>query len=123
MRTGSASVRTVAAAAGVAATALIVAVLAGVVSREVWGWSGYLVPWGLGLGVAASVSVVVLGRALSRATGFAAAAGWIVGLMALLAGRPEGDYVVAGDWLGEGFLVVATLAVGVTAGWKQRAPR
>jgi hypothetical protein len=116
-------VRNILVAGAVALAAFVVAVLAGLVSRAEWRWGGLVVPWGLTLGVAASASVVVIGRVDRRATGFAAAAGWIVGLMVLLAGRPEGDYVVASDWLGVAFLVVATLVVAVTAGWKQRAPR
>jgi Family of unknown function (DUF6113) len=116
-------VRNILVAGAAALAAFVVAVLAGVVSREAWRGDGFVVPWGLTLGVAASASVVVLGRADRRATGFAAAAGWVVGLMVLLAGRPEGDYVVASDWLGAAFLVTATLVVAVTAGWKQRAPR
>lgn len=122
MRTATGSLGTFAAAAAVAAASLLVALLAGLVSRAAWRWSGQLVPWGLVLGVASSAGAVVLARGVSRAAGFAAAAGWVVGLLLLLAGRPEGDYVVAGDGLGEAFLLLATGSVVVTAAWRG-APR
>lgn len=69
------------------------------------------------LAVGSSASSVVLARAVSRWMGWAAAAGWIVGLIVLLGGRPEGDYVLAADGLGDAFLVAAPLAVLIVAGW------
>jgi hypothetical protein len=107
----------------VAATCLLVAVLSGWVSRAVWRWSGHLVPWGLALAVASSLSAVLLARRVSRVFGFAAAAGWAGGLLFLLAGRPEGDYVVANDGLGNAFLFAATGAVMLAAVWQGQRPR
>ncbi len=104
-------------AAVVAALSVGVAVLAGLLSRAAWRPGDIVVPWGLLLGVGASVATVVLARGGTRALGFAAAGGWVAGLAALLNGRPEGDYVIAGDLLGKAFLLVATVSVLVTAMW------
>lgn len=117
------AVGALAAAVVVAATCLLVAVLSGWVSRAAWRWSGQLVPWGLALGVASSVSAVLLARRVNRVLGFAAAAGWAGGLLLLLAGRPEGDYVVANDGLGNAFLFAATGAVILAAVWQGQRPR
>ncbi len=77
-----------------------------------------MVPWGLLLAVTSSAAVVIVARAVSRAQGFAAAAGWLLGLGVLLAGRPEGDYIVAGDSLGLAFLVLGAAAVCIPAVWR-----
>lgn len=102
----------------VAALSLVVAVLAGLLSRAAWRPGDVVVPWGLLLGVGGSVATVVLARGMARPLGFAAAGGWVVGLAALLNGRPEGDYVIAGDLLGKAFLLSATVAVLATAMWR-----
>jgi hypothetical protein len=107
----------------VAAGCLLVAVLSGWVSRAAWRWSGHLIPWGLALGLASSISAVLLARRVSRVLGFAAAAGWAVGLLLLLAGRPEGDYVIANDGLGNAFLFATTGAVVLAAVWQGQGPR
>lgn len=93
------------------------AVLAGLLSRAVWRPDNLSVPWGLTLGVAASAAVVVLARSLTRPLGFAAAGGWLLGLVALLSGRREGDYVIASDSLGLAYLGLATSAVLAAALW------
>lgn len=121
MRSQTGAVGAIATAVGVAAAALLVALLAALVSRAAWRGNGHLVPWGLVLAVASSASAVVLARGVNRVMGFAAASGWVLGLAVLLAGRPEGDYVVASDGLGEAFLLLATVSVLVTAAWRGRA--
>lgn len=118
MRSASVTVVSLLIATVVAALAVAVAVLAGLLSRAVWRPGDLLLPWGLALGVAASVAAVVLARCLNRTLGYAAAGGWVLGLGALLSGRPEGDYVVASDFLGLAFLGVATVAVLVAALWR-----
>ncbi len=95
------------------------AVFAAVVSRHAWRPDELMLPWGLVLSVAGSVSVVFAARSLGKAQGFIAAAGWILGLLLVLGGR-GGDIVVAGDLLGYAFLLGATGMVLVTAGWPQR---
>ncbi len=105
-------------AAVVVVTSMGVAALAGLLSRLTWRPGDVVVPWGLLLAVGASVGAVVLARCLTRALGFAAAGGWIVGLGALMYGRPEGDYVIASDLLGKAFLVLATGSVLAAAVWR-----
>ncbi len=103
---------------GLAATAVVlglasvgVAALSGVVSRLIYRTDQFSVPWGLALGVAASASIVLIARILSRGLGFAAAGGWIIGTGLLLAGRPEGDYLLAQDGLGLGYLLASVAVV------------
>ncbi len=95
----------------------VVACLASLVSRIVWDVGPIAVPWGLVLSVAASVSLVVLARTIGRMPGFAAAGGWLVGLFYVFSPRAEGDYVIAGDALGYGFLLLSVLAVMIAAAW------
>jgi len=100
-----------------------VAVLAAVAARVVWRpgeGAGVPVPVGLAVAVAASASIVALGRLYGRVYGVVAAAGWGVGALLVLQNRPEGDYLVAGDWLGWGFLVGAPFAVIAVALWGTR---
>lgn len=73
---------------------------------------------GLLLGTATAVAVMVALRPWQPRASTAFAAGWLVPLVAGVAGRREGDYVVASDlfgWLliGSGFVVLVT---GITAG-------
>jgi hypothetical protein len=107
---------------GLVATAVLgaaLALLAADLHRMVWRSAELTLPWGIVLGVTASVAcAVAAGVLLGRRAGtLALAAGWLVTLFLLLRGRPEGDYVVASDALGWGFLVagVATMAVLVGA--------
>jgi hypothetical protein len=75
-------------------------------------------PWGLLLAVATSVAVPwrLLCSRLLR-TGAAYAVGWLVVLGVALVGRPEGDFVLAGDL--EGYTLIAgslaVLASGVAS--------
>ncbi len=97
------------------------AVAAALVSRHVWRTGEMMLPWGMILAVGGSVATVYAARTQARTAGFAAAAGWIGGLLLVLSG-PGGDLVVAGDVFGYGFLLGATAAVFITAGWRQRPP-
>jgi len=95
-----------------------VGVLALVVHR-----AGSAVPWGLVLGCASSAAGSVGLRALGLGpVGLTAyGAGWCVVVLTVLAGRPEGDYLVGGDARGGAFLVagagsvVVVTALGVAA--------
>ena len=88
-----------------------VAVLSALVSRMVWRQDSVAIPWGLVLGVAASVAIVVLARVFSRGIGLVAAAAWILGTGLVLSGRPEGDYIFAQDVYGLGDLLISAIAV------------
>jgi len=100
-----------------AAGAVIVAIMAAWVSRAVWQPGPVSIPWGLALSVAGSGSAVWLARGMARSLSFAVAAGWIIGLAFLLAGGPGGDLIVIADTLGYAFMLLATAAVIVAAGW------
>ena len=105
----------------------VLALLAVVLHRMVWRSTALTLPWGLALGVVASVLCgLAAGRLLGRRAGtLALASGWVLTLYWLLRGRPEGDYLVAGDALGWGFLGlgVAAMAVVVGASLTVRRPR
>ena len=112
----------VALTAAIAVVSAGVAVLATLVSRLAWRPGAVALPWGLVLSIAASAGAVLLARALARQHGFAAAAGWIVGAGLVLGGRPEGDYLLAQDWLGITFLVVAPVVVIGSAASAEQTP-
>jgi ABC-type polysaccharide/polyol phosphate export permease len=95
----------------VAVVSFAVSVLSALVSRMAWRPGTVVVPWGLVLGVVASVSIVYLARTYTRVLGFVAAAGWIIGTALVVGGRPEGDYLLAEDALGIGYLVLSSVPV------------
>ncbi len=90
-----------------------VATLALVAHRDALRVGGMLLPWGLVLAVVASVlpSLALVALASGRLAVAGYGAGWCLVVLVLVGGRQEGDYVVAGDARGWGFLVVASLAV------------
>lgn len=96
---------------GAALLGAAVGLLAAVVHRG----GGAARPWGLSLAVAASVAVsaglATLGAGRGVLVGYAA--GWCAAVLVVVAGRPEGDYLVAADPLGWGFLVGAFAVVMV----------
>ncbi|MBA2444015.1 MAG: hypothetical protein H0V49_01620 [Nocardioidaceae bacterium] len=104
---------------GFALLGALSAVFAALVSRHVWRPDELMLPWGVGLAVVGSVAVVLTARTLGKGHGLGAAGGWLVGLLLVLSG-PGGDIVVAGDLLGYAFLLGATAAVAITAGWPQQ---
>jgi hypothetical protein len=114
---------TFAAGAALVLASAVVAICAGFVSRGAWRPSVVTVPWGLGLSVAGSVSLIVVTRLVAgRGAGYVAAAGWVLGVGFVLFWHPGGDYLFAGDGLGYSFLLGATVAVLLTAGWGGPAP-
>jgi len=73
---------------------------------------GVRLPAGLVLAVVSSVLPSLVLRGLAGAAGVAGyGAGWCLVVLYASGGRPEGDYLVAGDWLGWTFLALATLGV------------
>ncbi len=101
-----------------AVVAGLVAICAALVSRSAWRPGDLTLPWGLALGIAGSVSLVLIARSIAgRGPGFVAAAGWVVGVGLVLFWSPGGDFLFANDLLGQGFLLLATVAVLAAAGW------
>lgn len=96
------------------------------VHREALRVSGVPLPWGLLLGLGATYSVTaVLSSTPAGVRGSAGCgAGWALLVLAAQRTRPEGDFLVAGDGLGIGFvlggLVVVAAAV-VRSGIRARA--
>ena len=90
-----------------------VATLALLAHRDAARIGDVLLPWGLVLAVVASVlpSLALVALAAGRAAVGGYGAGWCLVVLGLVSGRQEGDYVVAGDARGWGFLVVASVAV------------
>lgn len=102
-------------AAGLAA--FVTAPAAALVSRMCWRPSLVTVPYGLLLSVAASAAVVLLSRQVSRVASFVAVVGWLVGLGFVVNGTSGGSFLIAGDGLGWGFLILGTVATIWPALW------
>lgn len=100
--------------AGVA-LGVVVAVAAVLAHRTAGEVAGVEVPWGVVLAVLGSVAVSLGVGAVTQAAWPVAGygIGWCAIVLLLLAGRPEGDYLVAGDGRGWGFLVGGSLSVVV----------
>ncbi|CAN5899923.1 hypothetical protein BH20ACT6_BH20ACT6_01410 [soil metagenome] len=106
---------------GAAAGATLGGVCVGVLALVTHRLGGTALPWGLALAAAVSVSVSaalgVLGAGRAALVGYGL--GWGAAVVVALGGRPEGDYLVAGDPLGWGLLlgvfgaVVVATVVGV----------
>lgn len=111
------SLRRLLAGAGFALLGAVTAPAAALVSRMCWRSAAGTLPYGLLLSAAASLSVVLLARAVSRRDGLVAAIAWLLGLVAVVRNTPGGGFLVAGDALGWGFLVVDTLAVAGALLW------
>jgi len=107
----------VAAHAGLLVCGVLVGLAAALVSRMVWRPSDVAVPWGLVLALTGSVAVVWLAGAWRRTAAFAAAAGWVVGVAAIVPGGPGGDLVIINDMYGNAFLLAGLVAVVAAAGW------
>jgi len=86
-------------------------------------------PWGLALALVTLFAVVRAAGEVSGVHGLAASAGgWVLIALLVQSPRPEGDFLLAGDALGYGFLLggMAVLGVavvtGVTAERRQQRP-
>ena len=52
-------------------------------------------------------------QVFGAAGGVCVVVGWLLALAWLLLGRPEGDFVVANDWLGWGLLAGGVIVLGL----------
>ena len=86
-------------------------------------------PWGLALALATTFAVpawlLTSARVAVRRTGASYVGGWLLVLLLVLPGRPEGDYALAADLkgfllLGAGFVLVGLGVVSLTAGRRRR---
>ncbi|MCG7529078.1 DUF6113 family protein [Streptomyces sp. OfavH-34-F] len=107
-----------------------IAVLFGLaVAGAVVGIAGTLVqpawfPGGLLLALAAAAGLFHGGRTLTgtQPGAVAPAAGWLISIVVLLSGRPEGDYVF-GDAVGLGLFMLGGMGVAVICATMPRSPR
>lgn len=108
----------VVAGAGVTTSAVLLGAGVGVLALLVHRLEAAGVPWGLALAVLASAggSVGLRGVGAGRAGSAGYGIGWCAVVLAALAGRPEGDFVLAGDALGWCFLGVGGGSVVISTG-------
>ncbi|MEU8629242.1 DUF6113 family protein [Streptomyces sp. NPDC048669] len=109
--------RRIAALLGLAVLGAVVGI-AGTLVQSAW------FPGGLLLTLLASGGLFYGGRVLmgTQPGALAPAAGWLVSVIVLLGGRPEGDYVF-GDELGLALFMLGGMVVAVICATMSRAPR
>jgi hypothetical protein len=97
----------------------VVAVFALAAHRDVARLGDLQLPWGLVLAVLGSAlpSLALTAERAGRPVVAAYGAGWCLVVFVLVGGRKEGDYVVAADARGWGFLAIASLAVVAVTMW------
>ncbi len=84
------------------------------VHRDTWRLGAFALPWGLVLALGTTLAVVVAASTVLGPAGAPlVAAGWVVCILVVLQGRPEGDYLLAADGLGQAFLWGGLVAVAV----------
>lgn len=92
----------------------VVAVLVLLTHRDAIDVAGARVPFGLVLAVLGSALPSMALRHLGGEWAVGAyGAGWILVVLLMVGGRPEGDYLIASDWIGWTFLVLSSLVVVV----------
>lgn len=96
-----------------------------VVHRQTLRVSSVTVPWGLLLGLATSYTLIralsLTGASVRGAAG--CAVGWVVMVLVLHDSRPEGDFLVASDSLGYGFVLGGVVVVAFAVARSQATPR
>ncbi|MFD3655191.1 DUF6113 family protein [Streptomyces sp. NPDC058620] len=102
---------------GLAVLGTLVA-LAGALVQAAW------FPGGLLIALAACAGLFYGGRVLvgTQLGALAPAAGWLIAVVLLLSGRPEGDYVF-GDEVGLGLFLLGGMAVAVMCATTSRLPQ
>ncbi|MGH3498885.1 MAG: DUF6113 family protein [Nocardioidaceae bacterium] len=102
----------------VIAALVLVGVAAGVtgalVHREAWRDGGLTIPWGVVLALVTAFACVYAGGTLLGGLGgpFAVAGGWVVSVLYITNGRPEGDFLIAQDAFGNAFAWGGVAVVG-----------
>ena len=88
-----------------------------VVHRQALRPAGMVLPWGLVLGLATAYAVIRAVNATPVAVrgSVGCGAGWLLWVLVAHRTRPEGDFLVAGDWLGTAFVLggMAVVALAV----------
>lgn len=109
--------RRIAALLGLAVLGAVVGI-AGALVQPAW------FPGGLLLALLAAAGLFYGGRCLmgTQPGALAPAAGWLISVVVLLGGRPEGDYVF-GDELGLALFILGGMAVAVICATMSRSPQ
>lgn len=93
---------------------VVIGVCSLLVHRHAWWLNGVPLPWGLVLSLATDYLCVRAAAVVRGLAGAASlAAGWVAVLLGTLAGRPEGDYLIAADLRGYGYLLGGAAVVGL----------
>jgi Family of unknown function (DUF6113) len=111
--------------AGLTVAAVLIGAVVGVLALGVHRDGGSGRPWGLLLAVAGSAAASVVLSAVSDSRGavLGYGLGWGAVVLVALAGRPEGDYLVAADVLGWGFVLAGCGAVVIVTAVGLLRPR
>jgi hypothetical protein len=111
--------------AGLTVAAVLIGAVVGVLALGVHRDGGSGRPWGLLLAVAGSAAASVVLSAVSESRGavLGYGLGWGAVVLVALAGRPEGDYLVAADALGWGFVIAGCGAVVIVTAVGLLRPR
>lgn len=116
-------------AVGAGFVGVIIGVAGAIVHRDAFRPAGILLPWGLVLTLATAFSVTLAAARLAHMPGaLGVPIGWVIALLWLQQGRPEGDAVFLSDFLGNAYvfggMVVLAVAVvrGMTEPPSQRPP-
>lgn len=109
------------ATAGVVVACAVLGAVLGLASllvhREALRGGGVALPWGLLLGLGTTYAVITALSTTSAGVRGSAGCGvgWFLLVLAAQRSRPEGDFLVAGDWLGTSFVLggMAVVAMAV----------
>jgi hypothetical protein len=104
---------------------VVVAVLGLFAHRQMSLLGGVELPWGLLLSLLCAFALVCAASVLTGASAAASAAGgWVVCILLAVNGRPEGDYLLAADGVGQGFLWggLATIALAFLVALRLEPP-
>lgn len=111
----------VSALAGAAGLGVAVAGLGLLAHRQVVRVADVPLPWGLVLALVTAFAVVVAAGLVDVPAAATVAGGWVLCVLLVLRGRPEGDFLLAGDATGQAYAwgglatVAAALVVSVRA--------
>jgi len=112
-------------AVGAGVVGVIIGLAGAIVHRDAFRPAGVLLPWGLVLTLATAFSVTLAAARLARTPGvIGVPIGWVVALLWLQQGRPEGDTVLVSDFLGNAYVFggMVVLAIAVVRGMAEPPP-
>lgn len=108
---------------GFAVLAVATALASALVARMIWRPGPISVPYGLVLALAATSSLVLAARTISKRLAIVTAIAWMVGLGYVVKGTGGGSFLIADDVLGWAFIMLGTAAALLPAAWGSGARR